>query len=140
MKKLLLDTNALLWAALDLLDDETSRLVRGPSSDVFFSTASIWEIVIKNSRNRPDFRVNAADFRREMLNTGSHEIDIEIEHILAVGNLPSIHKDPFDRMLIAQANVEHLTLLTADTTIARYPGDIQLIPIPHPDFDKEWAD
>ena len=140
MKKLLLDTNALLWAALDLLDDETSRLVRGPSSDVYFSTASIWEIGIKNSRHRPDFRVNAAEFRREILNTGSQEINIEIEHILATGNLPAIHKDPFDRILIAQANIQHLTLLTADITIAKYPGDIQLIPTPKPDFDKEWAE
>jgi len=134
----LLDTNALIWAGWQLLDDTIGEIIS--ESDIYFSTVSLWEIVVKNGKHSHDFHLSTADFRREMLNSGFRELNIEIEHILAVGNLPSIHKDPFDRMLIAQSNVEHLTLLTADTTIAQYPGDIQLIPIPHPDFDKEWAD
>jgi len=134
----LLDTNALIWAGWGLMDETIGEIIA--ESDIYFSTVSLWEIVIKNGKHPHDFHLNTADFRREMLNSGFRELDIQIEHILAVGNLPSVHKDPFDRLLIAQANVDHLTLLTSDTTLAKYPGDIQLIPTPKPDFDKEWAE
>ena len=135
--KLLLDTNALLWAGLDLLDAQADDLLMDHTSENYFSTVSLWEMVIKNGRNRPDFHVNVADFRRQILNAGFIELDIGIEHILAVGTLPALHRDPFDRLLIAQANIEHMTLLTADKHMAEYPGDIQIIPKPKPDRNRE---
>jgi len=138
--KLLLDTNALLWAALDLLDDPIDDLVLGHTSENYFSTVSLWEMVIKNGKHAQNFRVNVADLRRQILAAGFSQLDIGIEHILAVGTLPALHGDPFDRLLIAQANIEHMTLLTTDKQMAEYPGDIQLIPKPKPQLEREWEE
>ena len=92
-----------------------------------FSTASIWEIVIKSALGRSDFRVDPQRFRNGLIQNGYSELEIRSEHALAVGSLPPIHKDPFDRILIAQAQVENVTLLTTDDMVARYSGPIQAI-------------
>jgi PIN domain nuclease of toxin-antitoxin system len=97
-----------------------------PENELLFSVASLWEIVIKRGLKRPDFQVDARLLRRGLLDNGYQELPILSEHAVAVDSLPPIHKDPFDRLLIAQATVEGITLLTDDTTVAQYPGPVQL--------------
>ncbi len=127
--KLLLDTHLLLWTFVrpELLSVKARRLIEDSGNDILFSTASIWEIAIKHSRKRPEFRTAPGEFRRALLEIGNHELPILGQHAVAVAGLPPIHKDPFDRLLIAQAIVEGITLLTSDAAVARYLGPIRLV-------------
>ena len=127
--KLLLDTHLLLWAAGDpgRLSSKTQDLINKSATELMFSTASIWEVVIKNALGRSDFCVEPQQLRNGLIQNGYHELAIRSEHALAVGLLPPIHKDPFDRILIAQAQVENVTLLTTDDQVARYPGPIRSV-------------
>lgn len=126
---LLLDTHVLLWAAglPERLSDEAARLIEDPANRLLFSAGSLWEIAIKRGLGRPDFRVDPEVLRRGLLENGYEELAISGNHALAVGHLPQIHKDPFDRLLVAQAGQEGLLLLTTDETVAEYPGPIRLI-------------
>ena len=126
---LLLDTQLLLWAAGDpgRLSSEAQNLLSNPDTELMFSTASIWEVVIKSALGRDDFRVDPQRFRNGLIQNGYSELEIRSEHALAVGSLPPIHKDPFDRILIAQAKVENVTLLTTDDEVAGYPGPIRAV-------------
>ena len=94
---------------------------------LMFSTASIWEVVIKSALGRDDFRVDPQRFRNGLIQNGYSELEIRSEHALAVGSLPLIHKDPFDRILIAQAQIENVTLLTTDDKVVGYPGPIRAV-------------
>ncbi len=94
---------------------------------LYFSAASLWEVVIKNGLGRQDFQVNPHLLRRGLVDNGYLELSISSQHTLAVSHLPDIHKDPFDRILIAQAESEGFLLLTADELVARYPGPIRQI-------------
>jgi len=127
--KLLLDTHVLLWSAgePDRLSAEARTLIGATENELFFSAASLWEIVIKRGLGREDFRVDARVLRRGLLDNGYSELPMGSEHVVAIESLPIIHKDPFDRMLIAQAQVEGITLLTSDPTVAKYPGAIRLV-------------
>jgi PIN domain nuclease of toxin-antitoxin system len=127
--KLLLDTQLLLWAVHEpaRLSDEAKRLFSEPANDLFFSAASLWETAIKSSLGRADFDVDPQLFRHTLLADGFLELAITSEHAVAVGTLPMVHKDPFDRMLLAQAIVEGLTLLTADEVLARYAGPVRKV-------------
>lgn len=127
--KLLLDTHLLLWAAAQptRLSRGVRELLDAPENELLFSAASLWEIVIKQGLGRKDFRVNAHLLRRGLLDNGYDELSINSRHILAVADLPPLHKDPFDRILVAQAIVEGITLLTADALVAQYPGSIRKI-------------
>jgi PIN domain nuclease of toxin-antitoxin system len=127
--KLLLDTHLLLWAAgePDKLPRETRELLEDPENDAVFSVASLWEIAIKRSLGREDFQVDARLLRRGLLENGFKELQIKGEHATAIDGLPPIHKDPFDRMLVAQAMVEGILLLTADPQVARYPCPVQKV-------------
>lgn len=127
--KLLLDTHLLLWAAgePDKLSDEALRLIEAPENELFFSAASLWEIAIKSSLGRSDFVADARVLRRGLLDNDYSELPVVSEHAVAIIGLPAIHKDPFDRMLIAQAMLEGITLLTADAIIAQYAGPIRKI-------------
>ncbi len=127
--KLLLDTHLLLWAAGDpeRLSITARALIEAPENELFFSAASLWEIAIKHGLGRSDFQVNARVLRRGLLDNGYSELPIASEHAVAIDGLPSIHKDPFDRILIAQATVEGITLLTVDAFVAQYPGPIQRV-------------
>lgn len=124
--KLLLDTHLLLWAAegSDRLPARAYELMSDPQNELLFSVASLWEIVIKNGLKRDDFQVDARLLRRSLLDNGYVELPILSEHAVAIDALPPIHKDPFDRLLIAQATVEGAPLLTDDATVARYPGPV----------------
>jgi len=125
--KLLLDTHILLWAAgsPERLSEEAYTLLSDQQNELFFSAASIWEIVIKSGLGRDDFQVDVRVLRRGLVDNGYHELPITSQHTIGVDNLPLIHKDPFDRILVAQANVEGITLLTADALVAQYSGPIR---------------
>lgn len=127
--KLLLDTHVLLWAAgaPKRLPAVARKLINDSRNDLLFSVASLWEIVIKRSLGRDDFRVDPRMLRRGLLDNGYAELAIRGEHALAVDSLQPFHKDPFDRLLVAQAQVESVTLLTADPLLGRYPGPIRCV-------------
>jgi PIN domain nuclease of toxin-antitoxin system len=126
--KLLLDTHLIIRAAKgsEHLPAGARNLMEAPENELVFSVASIWEIAIKRGLDRPGFRLDARVLRRRMLDNGYHELTILSAHAVAVDTLPPIHKDPFDRLLIAQSMVEGILLLTDDATVAKYPGPIRL--------------
>lgn len=125
--KFLLDTHLLLWAAGEpsRLSAPARRLLNEASNDLLFSAASLWEIAIKRGLGRRDFSVDTRLLRRGLLDNGYEELPIVSEHVVEIESLPTIHKDPFDRLLVAQATVEGITLLTTDSILARYPGPIR---------------
>ncbi len=127
--KLLLDTHLLLWAAgpSDQLPTAARVLLDDPDNELLFSAASLWEITIKRGLGRDDYQVDPRLLRRGLLDNGYSELAITSEHAIAVDLLPLIHKDPFDRMLVAQSTVEAITLLTADPVVARYPGSVRQV-------------
>lgn len=125
--KLLLDTHLLLWAAGEpaKLSAAARRLINDPQNELQFSAVSLWEIAIKRGLGRKDFQVDARLLRRGLLDNGYIELPITSDHVVAIESLPPMHKDPFDRLLVAQATVEGITLLTLDATVAEYPGPIR---------------
>ena len=128
--KLLLDTHMLLWAAAGILPAKAEALVVDGSNTLYFSAASIWEINIKKGLGRSDFSVNPEVLRRGLLDNHYQELAITSLHCLAVSDLPVIHKDPFDRILLAQAKSEGISLLTSDKILQQYPGPVIFIPNP----------
>lgn len=126
---LLLDTHLLLWAASEpeRIPEKARALLIDPANQLVFSSASLWEITIKNALDRPDFKVDARRLWRMLSVSGYRELSVTGEHAVAVSELPPIHKDPFDRMLIAQARVEGMLLLTADKLVAQYGEGAQEI-------------
>ena len=127
--KLLLDTHLLLWMALTpaRVPPAVQALVSSDDTVLFFSPASLWEIAIKQGLGRADFQVNARVLRRGLLDNGYIELPIRSDHAVAIDCLPPVHKDPFDLLLVAQATVEGLTLLTSDSLVAQYPGPVRLV-------------
>lgn len=120
--KLLLDTHVLLWAAAGQLPKKARGLIEDTANRLFFSPASLWEIAIKRALKRDDFQVDAALLYHGLLENGYEELPMTGRHILFIDTLPPIHKDPFDRVLIAQALAEELTVVTADGKLTAYPG------------------
>jgi PIN domain nuclease of toxin-antitoxin system len=98
-----------------------------PNNELLFSPASLWEVAIKRGLGRNDFQIDPRLLRRGLLNNGYSELSIASEHAVAVDGMPLLHKDPFDRMLIAQATIEGITLLTVDPLVAQYPGPVQKV-------------
>jgi len=128
--KLLLDTHILLWAAAGAesrLPAAGRTLIENEQNELYFSAASLWEIAIKRGLGRPDFQVDACLLRRGLLDNGYNELPIAGNHAVAVDGLPPIHKDPFDRILVAQAMIEGFLLVTTDTVVADYPGPIKKV-------------
>ena len=123
--RLLVDTHLLLWAAARSrgLPKEARLLLQDPANEVFFSAASLWEIVIKAALRKPDFKVDVTLLRPALSEMGFAELPISGTHAERLGSLPPIHKDPFDRMLVAQSLAEPLVLLTNDGVLADY-GDV----------------
>jgi PIN domain nuclease of toxin-antitoxin system len=127
--KLLLDTHLLLWAAgqPERLSKQARRLLSDPANELLFSAASLWEIAIKRNLGRADFKVEPRLLRRGLLDNGYRELAITSAHVLELDALPAHHKDPFDRILVAQALSEGITLLTVDPIVAKYTGSIQKV-------------
>jgi PIN domain nuclease of toxin-antitoxin system len=125
----LLDTHLLLWAGLEpeRLSKRTRSIVADEAAELWFSVASIWEVTVKNALGRADFSVDPHLLRTGLLDAGWLELSIAGDHALAVGDLPPLHRDPFDRMLVAQARQAGMVLLTSDPRIAQYPGSIELV-------------
>lgn len=123
MTKYLLDTHVLIWFLTDnrkKLSPQTLAIFHDESQTLYFSTASIWEMSIKHNLGRPDFQYDPTQIANELLNLGFEMLNISLEHTLRVKNMPLIHNDPFDRLLIAQAERENLTFLTADNAVIQY--------------------
>ena len=127
----LLDTHILIWATHDnllpLLPEQAARTITDAEGDIFFSAASIWETQIKASLGRADFDVDPEKVMLAALNNGYRELPVESRHTLGIGELPAIHKDPFDRVLVAQARACDLVLLTSDETVAKYGTGVLLV-------------
>ena len=127
--KLLLDTQMLLWAIFwpELLPEKVRRMIADDNNDLFFSPASLWEVSIKSSQKKEGFQIDAGIMLRQLLEAGYVEMPINSLHAVAINTMPLLHKDPFDRILIAQAKVESMPLLTCDAKIAEYPAPVEFI-------------
>ncbi len=127
--RLLLDTQILLWTIAESrrLSSAARALIGKQDNELTFSSVSLWEIAIKTERGRDDFRIDVSSLRRSLFDNGYAELPVTGAHAAALAGLPLIHKDPFDRMLVAQAAVEGMTLLTSDRTVAKYPGPIRRV-------------
>ena len=125
--QLLLDTHLLVWAMgePERLDPALVHLLEDPMNTPVFSVASLWELVIKRGLDRPDFRLEPPVLRQALLEAGWRELPVVAHHVLAVGQLPGLHRDPFDRLLLAQAQADGLLLITADQQLAQYPGPVR---------------
>lgn len=125
----LVDTQLLLWAssAPKKLSKAARAVIEDSDVDLVFSAASLWEVSIKSTLGRDDFDVDPRKLRRGLLDNDWRELAIQSEHAVAVADLPALHKDPFDRMLLAQAHVEGFTLLTTDDVVAKYPGQVRKV-------------
>jgi PIN domain nuclease of toxin-antitoxin system len=127
--KLLLDTQLLLWAAgqPERLSPAARKQIADPKNDILFSAASIWEVSIKNSLGRKDFRIEPRLLRRGLLDNGYSEMVITTHHAANVDGLPPLHKDPFDRMLVSQALTEGVILLTSDAMLTKYGAAVRKV-------------
>lgn len=121
--KILLDSHILLWLAWDKkenLSPQAVELIDDPTSEIYFSLASLWEIAIKSSLGKPDFDIDVEALEQGLIQVGCRMLAIELPHILKQAQYPFIHRDPFDRLLLAQAEVENIFFMTADTMILKY--------------------
>jgi len=125
--KLLLDTNIIIQAAGDLLSIEAEKYISDERNELYYSSASIWEIAIKRGLNRRDFDIDPHILHKALTENGYIQLPITAEHTLLTGTLPQIHKDPFDRILVAQSMAEGISLLTTDKRIAGYPAPVILV-------------
>ena len=125
----LLDTHLLLWAAFEpaRLSAKAAKLLQSRDSPLHFSLASLWEVAIKTSLGRPGFSVDPGLLHHTLLSEGLLELPIRAGHLARVASLPWVHRDPFDRMLVAQAAEEKLSLLTVDATLRRYGRFVRLV-------------
>lgn len=124
--KLLLDTHIVLWAAgqPEKLSESARTLLTTPENLLFFSAASIWEIVIKRGLGRDDFKVDPRHLRKMLVVHGYTELPVTAEHAIMIETLPLLHKDPFDRLLLAQARAEGMLLLTVDASVSQYKESV----------------
>ena len=127
--RLLLDTHVLLWTIAESrrLSAAARALIGEPDNELTFSSVSLWELAIKAGRGRDDFRIDVSSLRRSLFDNDYVELPMTGAHVVALGSLPPLHRDPFDRMLVAQAIVEGLTLVTSDPAVGKYPGPIRLV-------------
>ena len=122
--RILLDTHILIWAAENVLPVHVKPYIDDTANTLVFSAVNIWEVSIKRGLGRADFPHDPAILYDRLLSAGFEELPVTARHTLQVSNLPPIHKDPFDRLLLAQAISEGIPLLTADKDIAKYPGSV----------------
>lgn len=119
----LLDSHTFLWWVADdrQLSPTVRKIIEAPEHEILFSAASAWELVIKAQLGRLDLSADPAAFlRQQMMINGFVPLSITMEHAVRVAGLPPLHRDPFDRILIAQALLENVPLLTADRLISQY--------------------
>jgi PIN domain nuclease of toxin-antitoxin system len=126
--KLLLDTHMLIWALSDTLPRKAKHFIADETNSLYFSPISIWEIVIKHKSSRTGFLIEPPVIHAHLLNDGYQELPFTSTQALLVKDLPPIHKDPFDHILIAQAKAAGMLLLTADKTINKYNAPVLYCP------------
>jgi len=126
---LLLDTHILLWAldAPERLPPDVAAQIESPETTVYFSAASIWEIAIKMALGKIDFHFSPEDIAQAAKETGFVELPVSAAHGAKVAHLPPHHRDPFDRLLIAQALLMPAQLLTTDSALPPYSELVRLI-------------
>ena len=127
--KLLLDTHLLLWAAgeSERLSVQARDLISDKKNTLLYSAASLWAITIKNGLGRDDFQIDVQLLRQGLIDNEYIELPITSKHAIAIDCLPPIHKDPFDRILVAQTIIEGITLLTTDSLVAQYHGSVKKV-------------
>jgi PIN domain nuclease of toxin-antitoxin system len=125
----LLDTHILIWAAISphKISPELASLLSDPSNHLYFSSASIWEVSIKESLGKKDFHVSSNKLHDGLVENGYKEIKISALHAMGVIKLPFIHRDPFDRILVATAIWENMPLLTNDSTLSPYHSLVRVL-------------
>ena len=125
----LLDTQLLIWIAFAPEQLPTALIpeLEDRQQPFFVSVVSLWEVAIKRSLNRADFQFDAAELRQQFQREGFEELPIQAEHCLAVQNLPWHHRDPFDRLLISQAQHEQIKLLSCDQSLSKYGPNVTLL-------------
>jgi PIN domain nuclease of toxin-antitoxin system len=125
--RILLDTHILLWWLKDdkRLPDDAVNIIGNAANDIFMSTVNAWEIAIKKSLGR--IQIDMDEFLESIKNSGIGVLNITVNHACQISNLPDHHKDPFDRMLIAQSIVEPMRLLTHDDTLIQYGKHVLLV-------------
>ncbi len=127
--QLLVDTHLLLWsvAASKKLPPTAREMLTDPANDVFYSAVSVWEIAVKSGLGRDDFQVDMPSLLQAFVTAGFVELAITSTHAARVTSLPDLHKDPFDRLLVAQALSEPALLLTNDAQLGQYGAHVQVI-------------
>jgi PIN domain nuclease of toxin-antitoxin system len=127
--RVLVDTHLLLWAVASSrrLPAEARSLILDMANEVFYSAASVWEVAIKSALRRRDFRANPAALVRALARSGFAELPVTAAHAARVATLPAVHRDPFDRLLVAQSLAEPMTLLTNDGVLRGYGPLVQLV-------------
>ncbi len=127
--RILLDTHLLLWAmaASQKLPRAVKSQLLDPGNEVYYSAASVWEIAIKRGLRRAQFRIDIDDLLNALRESGFLELPVDARHAAGVAHLPPIHKDPFDRLLVAQSMAEPMTLLTNDKIVAEYWDGAKLV-------------
>ncbi len=126
---LLLDTHLLIWSALgdSRLSQRAKTLISESENTLWFSVASIWEVVIKAGLGRSDFRIDAAALRTGLIDNDYRELPVEGRHVLTLRQLPDLHRDPIDRLLLAQATADGLAFVTSDRALAGYGDVVRLV-------------
>ena len=126
--RVLVDTHLLLWAVASSrrLPKEARSLILDTANEVFYSAASVWEVAIKSGMRRRDFRANPTALVRALAQSGFSELPVTAAHAARVAGLPAIHRDPFDRLLVAQSLAEPMTLLTNDEVLLGFGPLVQL--------------
>ena len=127
--RLLLDTHLLLWAmaASRKLPKAVKSQLLDPNNEVHYSAASLWEVAIKHDLRRKDFRIDPDSLLGALRASGFLELPVTAAHAVAVTRLPPIHKDPFDRLLVAQGMSEPMALLTNDAVLAGYGAGVRVV-------------
>ena len=125
----LLDTHLLLWSAVnsEKLPPAAAKIIADRENALWVSVASLWEVAIKRSKTKSDFRFEVGPLRAGLMASGYEELAIEARHVLMVQGLPRHHTDPFDRLFVAQAISEGMILLTADKALAAYGASVQVV-------------
>lgn len=128
-ERFLLDTHLLMWGTFSpaRLSRKANKLLGQDPALFMFSVVSLWEITIKRGLNRADFRFDPQLLRTQLLHQGMEELEVNAAHAMAVGRLPGVHRDPFDRLLISQALVERLTFLTSDALLTGYASPVRFV-------------
>jgi PIN domain nuclease of toxin-antitoxin system len=122
-----LDTHAFVWADADpsQLSATAAAAIQNPANTVLLSVVSVWELLIKSQTKKLALHAPLAQIVAEQRSNGFQILDVSLDHVFGIEALPPVHKDPFDRLLIAQSNVEQAPLVTVDRVSAHYP--VQLL-------------